>query len=74
MLLSLIKILAFVAAITALTFGATKLMDVDGGATISIGGQEATLGVLELVFALVRRYVGVGIWRRTSCDDQSGPC
>lgn len=53
MLLSLIKILAFVAAITALTFGATRLMDVEGGATISIGGQEATLGVLELVFALV---------------------
>ena len=53
MLLSLIKILAFVAAITALTFGATRLMSVEGGATISIGGQEATLGVLELVFAFV---------------------
>ena len=53
MLWSLIKILAFVAAITALTFGATQLMEVDGGATISIGGAEATLGTLELVFALI---------------------
>jgi len=53
MLWSLIKILAFVAAITALTFGATQLMEVDGGATISVGGMEFTLSTLEMVFALV---------------------
>lgn len=51
MLWSLIKILAFIAAITALTFGATELLKVEGGATISIGGVEASLSVLELVFA-----------------------
>lgn len=53
MLWSLIKILAFVAAITALTFGATQLMEVDGGATIAVGGIELTLSALELTFALV---------------------
>ncbi|MEL6640937.1 MAG: heme biosynthesis HemY N-terminal domain-containing protein [Pseudomonadota bacterium] len=51
MLWSLIKILAFIAAITALTFGATELLKVEGGATISVGGSEATLSVLEMVFA-----------------------
>ncbi|MEJ6396638.1 heme biosynthesis protein HemY [Yoonia sp. 208BN28-4] len=53
MLWSLIKILAFVAVITALTFGATMLMNVDGGAVIAIGGVELSLGLLELVFAFV---------------------
>lgn len=53
MILSLVKILAFVAAITALTFGATQLMEVDGGAAITVGGVEITLSTLELVFALV---------------------
>jgi HemY protein len=53
MLWSLIKILAFVAAITALTFGATQLMQMEGGATLSDGSSEIQLGVLELAFALV---------------------
>lgn len=51
MLWSLIKILAFVAAITALTYGGTLLMEVDGGATIDVAGQEFTLSPLEMVFA-----------------------
>ena len=51
MLWSLIKILAFIAAITALTFGATELLKVEGGATIDIAGVEASLSVLQLVFA-----------------------
>ncbi len=51
MLWSLIKILAFVAAITALTYGGTLLMEVDGGATIDVAGQELTLSPLEMVFA-----------------------
>ena len=53
MLWSLIKILAFVAAITALTFGATQLMNVDGGALISVGGIELSLSLLELTFAVL---------------------
>ncbi len=51
MLWSLIKILAFVAAITALTYGGTQLMEVDGGATVDVAGQEFTLSPLEMVFA-----------------------
>ncbi|WP_296418374.1 heme biosynthesis protein HemY [Pseudooctadecabacter sp.] len=53
MLWSLIKILAFVAVVMAVTFGATMLMDMDGSATFDIGGQAATLSVLELFVALV---------------------
>ena len=52
MLVSLIKILAFVAAVAALTYGAVMLMDVEGGATIGIGGLEISLSTLEVVFAL----------------------
>ncbi len=51
MLWSLIKIIVFIVAITALTYGATELLKVEGGATISIAGAEATLSVLQLVFA-----------------------
>ena len=53
MLFSLIKIVFFVAAVTALTFGATQLMEVSGGATIAIAGIELTLSILQLAFALV---------------------
>jgi HemY protein len=53
MLLSLIKILLFIAVVMALTFGATLLMDVSGGATIAIAGIELTLSPLQLTFAFV---------------------
>lgn len=59
MLWSLIKILAFVAIVTALTYGGTQLMEVDGGATISVVGLEFTLSPLEMVFALVAFVVAV---------------
>ena len=59
MLWSLIKIIAFVLAVTALTFGATQLMEVDGGATVDIAGQEFTLSTLEMVFAFVALIVVV---------------
>lgn len=52
MLWSLIKILAFVLAVTALTYGGTQLMEVDGGATVDVAGQEFTLSPLQMVFAL----------------------
>lgn len=59
MLFSLIKILLFVAAVTALTFGATQLMDVSGGATIAIAGYELTLSPLQLAFGLLALVVAV---------------
>lgn len=59
MLWSLIKILLFVAAVTALTYGGTQLMEVDGGATVDVAGQEFTLSTLEMVFAFVALIVAV---------------
>ncbi len=59
MLWSLIKILAFVLAVTALTYGGTQLMEVDGGATVDVAGQEFTLSPLEMVFALGALVVAV---------------
>ena len=53
MFLSVIKILAFVVAVTAATFGAAQLMDVSGGAEITIGGIELTLSPLELTIGFV---------------------
>jgi len=61
MLWSLIKILAFILVVTGLTYGGTQLLNVEGGATISIGGAEATLSVLQLVFAFLAFVVLVWI-------------
>ena len=59
MLWSLIKILVFVAAVIALTYGGTMLMDVEGGATISVGGIAFTLSPIELVFGFLALVVAV---------------
>jgi len=59
MLWSLMKIVAFVLAVTALTYGGTQLMEVDGGATVDVAGQEFTLSPLEMTFALAALVVGV---------------
>ena len=59
MLWSLIKILAFVAAIIALTYGGTLLMDLDGGLTVNTGVDEFTLEPIEVVFGLVALVVAV---------------
>jgi HemY protein len=53
MLWSLIKILAFVAAVVALTFGGAWLMELSGGAIISIAGYEVSLTPLELSIGFV---------------------
>ena len=53
MLFSLIKIIAFIAIITALTFGATQLMSIDGGAIVAMGGIELALSPLHLAFGFV---------------------
>lgn len=59
MIWSLIKILAFVAAIIALTYGGTILMDMDGGLTVNTGFDEFTLEPIEVVFGLVAFVVAV---------------
>lgn len=61
MLWSLIKIVAFVLAVTALTYGGMQLMEVDGGATVDVAGQEFTLSPLEMVFAFVALIVAVWV-------------
>jgi len=52
MLWSLIKILAFVAAVTALTYGAIDLAEMSGHARIMLGGIEMTFSPLEMAFGL----------------------
>ena len=53
MLWSLLKVLVFVAIIAALGVGASYLMEMDGGATVSMGGMEYVLSPLKLVLAVV---------------------
>ena len=53
MLWSLIKILAFVAIVTALTYGAVLLLEVEGGAIVTIAGTEFQLTTLQLVIAFL---------------------
>ncbi|MCX7301665.1 MAG: heme biosynthesis protein HemY [Rhodobacterales bacterium] len=53
MLWSLIKILAFVAVVAALTFGASYLMELSGGAEITVAGFEVTLSPLEMTIGFL---------------------
>ena len=53
MLWSLIKILAFVLGVTALTYGALELSRLQGEMFITFAGVELRLGPLEVVFALL---------------------
>jgi len=59
MLWSLIKILAFVAVVTALTFGAMLMLDVPGGVTVDVANTEFTMTPLQVIFALVALVVVV---------------
>ena len=52
MLWSLIKILLFIAVVIGLTYGATQLMEVSGGATVTMAGTELTLTPIQLAFGL----------------------
>lgn len=61
MLWSLIKILAFVAIVTVLTFGATRMLEVPGGVTVDVANTEFTMTPLQVVFALVALIVVVWI-------------
>lgn len=64
MLWSLVKILAFVAFVIAATFGVTYLLEMDGGALVTIGGTEYQLSVLTLAigFVLLVIAVWIGLW------------
>ena len=60
MLWSLIRILAFVAIVTALTYGAVMLSDMPGQALLTFGGVEIPLSLLELAFVLLA--LAVLVW------------
>jgi HemY protein len=53
MLWSLLKALVFVAIIAALALGAGYLMEMDGGALVTMGGREYALSPLKLVLAVI---------------------
>jgi HemY protein len=53
MLWSLIKLLAFIAIVIGLTYGATLLMALDDGATVRLNGVEFQLSALQLAVALI---------------------
>ncbi|TNC74333.1 heme biosynthesis protein HemY [Rubellimicrobium roseum] len=53
MLWSLIKLLAFVAAVAGVTLGGAYLMEQAGGAVIAMGGYEVTLTPLQLAIGLI---------------------
>lgn len=53
MFTTFLKILLFVAIVTGLTWGAVQLLDMRGGANISVAGYEITLNALQAVFAFV---------------------
>lgn len=60
MIWSLLKILAFIAAVTGLTYGAVQLSEMSGGAIVTLGGQEITLSPLKLAFVALA--IVVGVW------------
>lgn len=61
MLWSLIKILAFVAAVTGLTYGAVMVSDMEGSLVLTFAGIKATLSPLQVVFALLALVVGLWV-------------
>jgi len=50
---SIFKIVAFIAFVTAATFGASMLLDMEGTATINVAGLETTFSILEFVIGLL---------------------
>lgn len=60
MLWSLLKIIAFVAAVAALAMGASYLLESEGGLRIVVPGNEYTLGPLQSVIALI--VLAVVVW------------
>lgn len=60
MLWSLLKVLLFVTAIAALTWGASLLLETGGGIRLAAGGYEMTLGPLQAAIGLL--ILMLGIW------------
>ena len=61
MLWTIIKTVIFVAVVIGLTFGAGYLMELSGGAEITVAGLELTLSPLELAIGFVALVVAVWI-------------
>ncbi|QPH55345.1 heme biosynthesis protein HemY [Pontivivens ytuae] len=53
MLWSLLKIVLFVALVTAAAFGVIAVMDQDGGLTVTLGGREYPFAPIEVLVLLV---------------------
>lgn len=53
MLWSLLKIIAFIAVIAAVTFGAGQIMDTGGAVTIQFGGNEISVTPIQAVIAII---------------------
>ena len=53
MLWTLVKVLVFVGVVAGLTFGGAWLMDLSGGAVISVAGYEVTLSPLEMTIGFL---------------------
>lgn len=62
MLWSLVKILIFVAAIAALTWGAGYLLEMDGGVMVTFAGNEYNLGPLDAAIVLIVFVVAVWVF------------
>ena len=60
MLWTLIKLLAFVAIVTAITWGAVWLLGIEGGARITMAGSEINLTPLQLVIGFL--VLVVALW------------
>jgi HemY protein len=61
MLWSLIKIVVFVAAIAALTWGASFLLESSGGLQVTVMGTEFSFGPLQSVIAIILLVVAVWV-------------
>ncbi|MBO9473244.1 heme biosynthesis protein HemY [Shimia sp. R10_1] len=61
MLWSLIKIIAFVAIVTGLTFGSIYLLESEGGVMLTVGGVEYSLGPFQTALALAALVAAVWV-------------
>ncbi|MDA5556940.1 heme biosynthesis protein HemY [Shimia sp. MMG029] len=61
MLWSLIKIIAFVAIVTGLTFGSIYLLESEGGVMLTVGGVEYSLGPFHTALALTALVAAVWV-------------
>ena len=80
MLWSLIKVILFVAVVAVLAWGASWLMEADGGLRLAFGSTELNLGPLQAVIALILLVIAVwlllkllrflaALWRFINGDD-----